>query len=339
MPEFRKDPLSSEWVIFAPERRRRPQDFKVSRETAATESPFIYGNEHMTPPEVYACRLDGSAPNKPGWKVRVVPNRYPALRVEGDLNKDAWGLYDHINGVGAHEVIIETPDASLPLEAQPVGDIVHVLEAFKARVVDLSRDSRLRYIQLFKNHGPLAGASLQHAHSQLIGTPVLPSRIKNKLECCRLYYTQKERNIFEDIIQQEKRTRDRVVYENNSFFVFCPYASRMPFEMAILPKRQSPDFHSCDIHEFSQLADALKASLLRLNYSLDNPCYNLILHTAPLRWSKKNLSNMVSEDFRWHIEILPRLTAHAGFEFGTGSFINPILPEEAAKHMRNVRLP
>jgi UDPglucose--hexose-1-phosphate uridylyltransferase len=336
MPEFRKDPLVGRWVVFAPERKQRPQEFGRLELPSTTKDAFAEGNERLTPPEVFAIRPAGLPANGPGWRVRVVPNRYPALRIEGTLDPEAVGFYDRMNGIGAHEVVIETPDSKKALEELPIEGVADVLTACKSRIADLMKDPRFRYLLVFKNVGPMAGASLSHAHSQLIAMPVTPLAVKEKLDSAKNYYDLKERSIFEDILHNELRTGERVVYQNHGFVVFCPFASRFPFELAIFPRRQSPDYHTADEHELVLLADAVKTALLRLNRALGKPDYNLILHTAPVRRPRKNYWTTIDADFRWHIEILPRLTGVAGFEFGTGFFINTTLPEEAAQFLRHM---
>jgi len=324
------------WVIVATERGKRPSEYAPQPEEPidVAKDPFAEGNEHMTPPEVYAVRKPGSKPNGPGWLVRVVPNRFPALRIEGDLDKEAWGIYDRMNGIGAHEVIIETPDPYLPLEQQSVEGIARVFEAYRARMADLFRDSRFRYILIFKNHGRLAGASLPHPHSQLIATPVTPNHVKSKLEGSMAYFAAKDRCIYEDLLRQELREGQRLVYENEGFVAFCPFASRFPFEVTVMPRRQSPDYYAIRPDEILHLADAMKVSLMKLSKALNQPQYNFIIHTAPARRPRAGYWATIDSDFRWHIEILPRLTLIAGFEVGSGFYINPTPPEEAAKYLR-----
>lgn len=335
MPELRKDPLASRWVVFSPERLRRPQDF-IRHEKRADNipGPFSEGNEHHTPPEVFAIRETDSKPNGPGWKVRVVPNRFPALRIEGKLDKEAVGFYDRMNGVGAHEVVIETPDPDLPLQDQPLADVSDVLKAYRSRSQDLAKDPRFRYILIFKNVGAMAGASLAHAHSQIIALPVTPEVMRHKLTNAYNYFRQKDRNLFEDILRNELKSGERLVFENAGFAAFCPFASRFPFEMCILPKKQSPYFADCGDHELYLLADTIRTSLKALSHAAGDPDYNLIINTGPIRRPEKNDLHTLTFDFRWHIEILPRLTGIAGFEFGTGFHINPVLPEESARVLR-----
>lgn len=337
MPEIRKDPLLGRWVVFSPERLRRPIEFKLETLENPEENPFLPGNEHFTPNEVFAFRNEGTEPNKEGWRVRVVPNKFPALRIEGELEREAVGFYDLVSGIGAHEVVIETPDPGQALELQELSGITEVLTAYRSRMNDLSRDQRFRYIIAFKNVGPLAGASLSHPHSQIIAIPVTPITIREKLEAAQSYFEKKDRNIFADILRNERKTRDRMVYENAGFTAFCPYASRFPFEVCIMPRKQSPDFPKASDHDLVLLADVLKRVLTAYRVGLNAPDYNLIINTAPIRRPRKGYWSTLDFDFRWHIEILPRMAGVAGFEFGTGFHINPTLPEEAARFLREVK--
>ncbi len=338
MPELRKDPVIGRWVIIATERGKRPSDYVTPPlETLdPAKNPFAEGNEHLTPPEIFAFRDPKSKPNGPGWQVRVVPNKFPALRIEGDLDKEGQGIYDKMNAVGAHEVVIETPNANLQLEQQPVEGVARVLETYKTRMLDLLRDARFRYILIFKNVGKEAGATISHPHSQLIATPVTPKRLKEKLLGAMQYFAYKDRSIFEDVLKQELREGQRLVYENAGFVAFCPFASRFPFEITILPRRQTAYY--ADIHpdETLLLADVLKVSLQKLAKALNQPQYNYLIHTAPSRYAHHGYWTTIDQDFRWHIEILPRLTLIAGFEVGTGFYINPTPPEEAAKYLREL---
>jgi UDPglucose--hexose-1-phosphate uridylyltransferase len=341
MPELRKDIITERWVIIATERAKRPHEFAGPPvEAEPANCPFCPGNESQTPPELWAVR-DGGGPNQKGWKVRVIPNKFPALRIEGEMNREADGIYDRMNGIGAHEVIIDTPDHNQAVEHQAVGDIALALTAAKERIIDLQRDARFRYVIAFKNVGREAGASLRHSHYQLIATPVTPLTIKTKLVGAQDYYRRKERSVFHDILRQEQREGKRVVFENAGFLAFCPFASRFPFELCILPKRQAADYHSIEREEILQLADALKVTLGKLGQGLNQPQYNLIVQTAPARagHSRSGYWDTIDQDFRWHIEILPRLTQTAGFEWGTGFYINPTPPEESAAFLRDVALP
>ncbi len=344
MSELRHDPVQKRWVIIAIERGRRPSDFKKPPlETRVVRTcPFCPGNEDKTPPEIYAVRPDGSAPNTPGWKLRVIPNKFPALKIEGDLNRRGLGLYDLMDGIGAHEVIIETPDHNAHIGEMPVEDVLEILKAYRLRISDLFNDHRLRYVLIFKNYGEAAGASLAHPHSQLIATPITPRTVATELDSAREHYLAKERCLFCDIIHQEKALGDRVVYESEKFFVFCPFASRFPFEVWILPKQHSHDFALTDDETLLDLARTLKITLYKLRVALDDPPYNYVLHTAPnyhvFRPGRPNYWQTLPYDWHWHIEIIPRLTKIAGFEWGTGFYINPTPPEMAAEFLRSVSI-
>jgi len=333
-PEFRRDPLHNTWVVFAPERQRRPQDFIPAVLQTGTLDPFAEGNERLTPPEVYAIRHEKSKANESGWQVRVVPNRYPTVRIEGQLESNPIGLYDYMTGIGAHEVIIETPNANLAIEELPVTSITQIFTSYRERILDLDRDHRFQHIYIFKNVGPSAGASLIHAHSQLVALPIIPPFIEGKLTRAREHFIIKQRSLFSDILHTERTDGSRLVAENDSHVLFCPYASRFPFELAIYPKRHHPDFVSCTPNELHDLAEVLRFAILRLNEVLEKPGYNLLLHMAPLRRPLTQRFDSTSYDYSWHLEVAPRFNSLAGFEIGLGSYINTVYPEEAARFLR-----
>lgn len=329
MPELRKDPITGRWVIIATDRAKRPTDFV--REKVQIHGggfcPFCYENESKTPPEILAYRPDGSSRNTPGWTLRVVPNKFPALDIEGTLNRQGEGVYDKMNGIGAHEVIIETPNHQKTIATMDVRAVEDVLWAYRDRILDLKKDRRFKYILIFKNHGEAAGASLEHTHSQLIALPVEPKRVAEEVHGSKEYYNYKERCIFCDILRQESESGVRVISENDSFMCVAPFAPRFPFEMWIVPKGHQSAFEESQKFEFEQLAPMLKEMLARLDKVLDSPAYNYIIHTSPL----PDVSN---EYYHWHLEIMPKLTKVAGFEWGTGFYINPTPPEESAKFLR-----
>jgi UDPglucose--hexose-1-phosphate uridylyltransferase len=341
MSELRWDPIKLHWVIIAAERGRRPQDFKVADEsTGAAACPFCYGNEDKTPPEIFAIRPSG-LPNAANWRVRVIPNKYPALRVEGELNNRGYGMYDVMNGIGAHEVIIETPDHSRSMADLTPAEITDVLTAYRARYLDLRRDFRFRYMVLFKNHGTRAGATLHHSHSQLIAVPLLPPVATTELKVARNYFNEKERCIFCDVIQFELQEGTRVVREFPNYVILAPYAGSSPFELRLYPKRHSHDFALTGDVQLAELATAMKDMLMRVKTVLRDAPYNFILHTAPpmhRRPGKPTHWNSLEFDYHWHIELVPRLTQVAGFEWGTGFYINPTSPEDAAQFLREAQL-
>src|SRR3989339_325750 len=345
MPELRKDPVSDRWVVISTERGRRPNDFgSISVGSEANDSkfcPFEEGNEAKTPNEIVAYRGQGKQPNAPGLQVRVVTNRFPALRVEGEVSRSGVGIYDMMSGIGAHEVIIETPQHNLQLPDMAEEDVEKVLWAYKQRILDLQKDKRFRYVLVFKNYGKAAGASLAHPHSQLIAMPITPRYVKMELTNCREYFQQKERCIFCDMIRQELGSGERLVYESEYFVAITPFASRSPFEMWLMPRRHLASFIELPDEGMFQLAKCLKEVLLRLKKTLNDPPYNYVLHTAPNpvnRPGKPDYWGTLLYDFHWHIEIIPRLTNQAGFEWGSGLYINPTAPEEAAKYLREVKL-
>jgi UDPglucose--hexose-1-phosphate uridylyltransferase len=333
MPELRSDPVTGRWVILSTDRQKRPNDFQIEHATSIgrDQCPFCPGRESLTPPEVLSYRQDGSQPNAPGWEVRVVPNKFPALQVEGALDPQGEGMFDRMNGIGAHEVIIETPDHDRPFAVMSEPEIERVLWAYRERVNDLKRDFRLKHILIFKNHGAAAGATLSHPHSQLIALPTVPPFVREEVDGAKKHFDLKQRCVFCDIIRDELRDGGRVVLENADLVALAPYAPRFPFETWLLPKQHGSRFEDAPRHVTENLARLLKPVLQRLDRAVETPPFNLVVHTAP---SGEDLR----ETYHWHIEILPRLTRVAGFEWGTGLHINPTSPEEAAKVLRSVRL-
>lgn len=334
MPELRKDPVVGRWVIISTERSRRPTNFSpAAPQRSSGYCPFCPGHEDKTPPEVYAVRANGEGVNAGGWTVRVVPNKFPALQIEGTLDRRGEGLYDKMNGVGAHEVVIESPVHDQDLADLPVEHIEQVLQAYRARVLDLHRDRRFRYVLIFKNHGDQAGATLEHTHTQLIATPIIPKIIQEELEGARRYYELKERCVFCDMVQQETAAEEsgrRLVSMNDRFVAMAPFAPRFPFETWILPRRHDGSFESVEQEEeLRDLAWMLKDTLVRLNRALNRPPFNFVLHTSPV-------TDPDLEYYHWHIEILPKLTRVAGFEIGSGFYINPTPPEDAAQYLRGM---
>ncbi len=332
MPELRKDPITGRWVIISTDRAKRPTDF--AREPVKRKGgfcPFCAGHEDKTPPEVLAYRPDGAGPNTPGWKVRVVPNKFPALGIEGSLGRQGEGLFDKMNGIGAHEVIIESPNHDDTLATMPEKGVEDVLWAFHDRMLDLEKDKRFRYILTFKNHGDPAGASLEHPHSQLIALPIVPIRVREEVEGSKTYHDQKERCIYCDMISQEVESGIRVISETADFVVLAPYAPRFPFETWILPKQHLSAFENSPRQSYESLARSLKNTLMRVDQVLEHPAYNLVIHTSPVTEANNDY-------YHWHIELMPKLTKVAGFEWGTGFYINPTPPEESASFLRETQV-
>ncbi|MBM3254579.1 MAG: galactose-1-phosphate uridylyltransferase [Candidatus Omnitrophica bacterium] len=332
MGELRRDPISGRWIIIAPEREKSPAEFMVEpRIKKGGLCPFCPGSEDKTPPEITAHREDNTKPNTPGWKIRVIPNKFPALRVEGEIDRIGVGVYDLMNGVGAHEVIIETPDHNKQMADFSELELEKVLHAYCQRSLDLLRDIRFKYILIFKNYGEPAGASLEHSHSQIIALPIVPKRVNEELIGSSNYFEYKERCVFCDMVRQELEDGVRIIAENKSFLAFSPFASCFPYESWVLSKEHSAFFCRMEHEDIADLARILKETLARLKKLLMDPSYNFIIHTSPAE-------NHNEEEYHWHIEIMPKLTRTAGFEWGSGFYINPILPEHAAKFLRGVKL-
>ena len=339
MPELRKDPLIGRWVIIATERAKRPVDFIAFHDEPSPQAdcPFCAGNEGRTPKEIMVLPATGSGSAPSGWQIRVVPSINPVLHIEGALNRRGKGMYDVMDGIGAHEVIVESPQHVANAADLPVEQVHAALQAAMARIADLERDPRFRYALWFKNYGSTAGAGrIEHTRSQLIATPVTPLRVKEELVGARRYFEDKERCLICDLLRQEREAKVRVVIDSSHILALCPFASRFPFELWLVPKRHNCDFAKMQPEELGDLAAVLKQLLSRLKAVLDDPPYNVLLHTAPFRRQRGKVGHWktIEEDYHWHLELIPRLTRVAGFEWGSGFYINPTPPEEAAKYLR-----
>jgi UDPglucose--hexose-1-phosphate uridylyltransferase len=341
MPTLRRDPITGRWVINPDGMDDRPSSLiEMEKLIQKGVCPFCEGNERYTPPEIFALRAKGSEKDAPGWEVRVVPNISPALRVDLDLDRRAERMYDLMNAVGAHEVIIETPKHIPNLADLEVSQIKKVIQTYKQRILDLKKDLRLRSIFVFKNYGERAGSSpIKHAHSQLIAVSVTPKNLKEELKGAKEYYDYKERCVFCDMIKQELSTKKRVILSNPDFLAIAPFASRFTHEVWILPRKHSVDFENLSDEECQNLASLLKEILLKLKILLNDPPYNFILHSGPNRTKRRGGAwKTLNEDYHWHIEIMPRYMRIDGFEWGTGLYINATPPEQAAASLRKVKI-
>jgi UDPglucose--hexose-1-phosphate uridylyltransferase len=328
MAELRRDPVSGRWVIIATERAGRPQDFVLAREESAGGfCPFCEGNEDRTPPEVWAIRRPGAAPDAPGWKVRVVPNKFPALSTDAGTRTGGDELYRSVEGFGCHEVIIESPRHIISPTQMSHSDFGLVVQTYCRRFRALSEDERLAYVLVFKNVGSRAGASLEHSHSQLIAVPVMPRRVAEEMQRSNEYYDKHGRCIFCDIVERELRLGERVVLATDSFAVLSPYAARFPFEMWVLPRFHAQHPMHLDTALLPEFGRVLHEAIRRLEACLEAPPFNYAIHTAPVTGGDFG-------HYHWHVEIIPRVTQVAGFEWGTGFYINPMPPENAAGYMR-----
>jgi len=327
MPELRKDPTSSRWAIVSHERSKRPGDFHLpTAEKKGGVCPFCEGNEALTPPESFSIRTDGNH-DESGWKVRVVPNKFPALNKSLPTPKHDTGMYECISGYGMHEVIIDSTKHDADFCNLDIDDINNVILTYKNRIKAFKSDKNLKYAALFKNSGILAGASLEHAHSQIIAMPIIPRDIMDEINTSKQYRSDGNKCIFCDMLENEIKNKERIVTENKIFTAFCPYASRFPFEIWIAPKSHSTNFELIDKNASIMLSTIFKDVFEAYRNSLGDIPYNIIFHNSPFNCESEH-------DIHWHIEITPCLTYIAGFERGTGCYINPTPPEDATKALR-----
>jgi UDPglucose--hexose-1-phosphate uridylyltransferase len=332
VPELRKDPVTGQWVIIGTERPRRPEDFRavVEPRQDGASCAFCEGNERETPPEVLAYRPSGDgAPNTPGWRVRVVPNQFPALRVEGDLEPRGHGLYDLMNGVGAHELVVESPRHEQSLATLPLVAVEDVVHAYQERMLDLRRDARFRAVVVFKSADRGIGPSLGHPYSQLLATPTLPLDLMAELTQARTYYDYRERCLFCDILHQETAEGDRIVAESEHVLAFVPFAARTPFATWLAPRRHAAGYEHVRAGERRDLARTLRAVLARLRRLLGGAPFSLVLHSAPFAESD-------APYFHWHVEIAPRVVVPGVLAAGSAFPVNPLPPEDAARFLRAV---
>jgi len=330
MPELRKDPILGRWVIIASERTGRPSDFKPEATFSddVSKCPFCPGNEAKTPPEILAYNDPGREPNTKGWWLRVIPNKYPALDATLPVKRMGEGMYDQMSGTGTHEVIIETPDHFGHIADMPDKMAADIFWSFRDRMMELKKDPRFRYVLIFKNYGRKAGATLSHPHCQLIALPMVPIRVQQEMDGALGYFRYKERCVYCDMVREEQRFGKRVVDENERFIAIEPYASRSPFETWIIPKEHAGHFEKIDETGVAALAAMMKSVLGKMKRLLKDPSYNFIIHSTPMHEAE-------TAHYHWHLEIMPKLTHVAGFEWGSGFYINPTPPESAAEMLRN----
>jgi UDPglucose--hexose-1-phosphate uridylyltransferase len=335
MGELRRDPIIGQWVIVESDEKSLPPsgyEKEPQRRTQEAICQFCNGREAYTTQEVDAIRTSGSGANSPGWIARVIPNKFPALKIEGTLDKRGSGIYDLSNGIGAHEVLIETPDHNRDLADLTVEEIGNVIRLCQNRSLNLAQDKRFKYIMIFKNYGESAGASVEHAHSQIIALPMVPKTVLAEVEGSFSYYRYRGRCLYCDILQQEFEEKERIVTQNDSFVAFCPYVPRYPFEHWILPKEHNSDFLRLSDKDRYALASILKEMLCRMKTCLEDPSYNFYVHVPPLDYENR-------ESFHWHIEVIPQLTREAGYEWGTGFYVVRTSPSMAADYLRKVAYP
>jgi UDPglucose--hexose-1-phosphate uridylyltransferase len=333
MPELRRDPIVGRWVIVDTDHPNRPEDYEYEpHRPQGGVCPFCYGNEAMTPPEIEAVREPNTQRNTPGWQVRVVPNKFPALEIEGELEKRGLGIYDMSKGVGAHEVLIETPYHNKDIPDLLNAEIESFLSVYSRRALDLIKDKRFKYIMVFKNFGAAAGASLEHPHTQMVALPMVPKNANEEIKGAHNYFEYRDRCIFCDIIRQETEEPERIVLENQHFLSFCPFVSRFPFEIWIVPKKHNGFFCHMPAEEIPSLAAILKDTIAKMKVIFPNLSYNFLVHSSPINGDGD------TEGYHWHIEFMPKLTRVAGFEWGTGFYIVSTPPELAAEYLKKAKI-
>lgn len=330
MPQFRQNFITKEWVIIAPERAKRPDQFarkeeKKEKPPFDQKCPFCPGNESQTPPAIYTLNNGG------GWNIRVVPNKFAAVNAELSPNRKRVGRFLSADGFGKAEVIIETPRHDQTLALMSGSEVRDVLETYKKRYSDLSKDDHVDMITIFRNHGATAGTSLAHPHSQIIATPVIQPAIRNLMQQALLYHDSYGECPYCVMLQEELRQGERIVYEGKYFVVFCLYASRTPFETRIIPRRHYSRFDGISKEEMEELSDIMRTTLKKLYVGLNDPDYNFVISSSPISDGELHYDH-------WRIMIVPKLTTPAGFEIGSGIFINIMPPEDSARFLRAIKV-
>ncbi len=327
--EIRRDPVTGRPGVIdrAAFQRRDSFDLEPVRlEDAPSACPLCEGREADAGAEILAWREGGPA-NVPGWSVRVVPNRHPLLCIEAGMEVEAQGLFESRDGLGAHEVIVETPLHDQPLHTLDADRLWRVLWAWRTRMQDLKRDTRFAAIAVFKNHGRAAGARLDHAHSQLAAYPMVPPALADKVDGGLRHLNSTGRCIFCDLIEAEVGDGRRIVCDQDAVIAYAPFASRVPFETWLMPRDHAPRFEETSDKSLESIAIAIRMVLSGIDWALERPAYNLVLHSAPM-------SGVADAAFHWHLEILPRVTRYSGLEWSSGMHRNPVAPEEAARVLR-----
>lgn len=332
MPELRQNRFNKEWVIIATERAKRPEEMSVKRDQKvlphySEKCPFCPGNEHLAPPEV--CRINDHGQE---WLIRIVPNKYPALNREGEPFRTISRSHRTLNGVGIHDVIVENRDHAATTALMTDEQVTNILRCYKHRYIDLSMDPRVTHITIFKNHGQGAGTSLEHTHSQLIATPVISHQVRERMYEAIRHYDEFGECIFCEIIGEELNSAERLVMTTEHFVAMEPFASPTPFATYIHPRRHMASFGDINEEELKDLGRVLRTVLAKIYHGLQNPDFNYTIRSSPAEYRGVTY-------YHWYLSVIPRLTQVAGFELGSGMFINTVLPEAAAEFLRNIKVP
>jgi len=332
MAELRQNVLTREWVIITPERAKRPDQF--ARQDHATQSlpehvsdcPFCVGNEHLTLDELFRV------PESNGWRVRVIANKFPALTGRGERVRKVDGIYRSMTAVGSHEVIVEHSSHNMTTALMKDEEVADILNVYKHRYKALKKDSRIEAIILFKNHGEAAGTSIVHPHSQLVATPIVPNQIRSRMDEAIRYFDDTGECVCCRTLQDELQAKDRLIFQSKNFVAFIPYAALSPFHTWIFPLRHTSSFDEVNDDEIRDLAKCLRTVLAKLYHGLNNPDFNYSIRSIPTR-------DLHAEYFHWYLTIVPRVSKTAGFEIGSGMYVNTALPEESAEFLRGVNIP
>ena len=337
MHELRKDILLGRWVAVLSE-SKAPSEYSIKAPVQPAEETCMLcpGRERETPSEIASMKQHDTARKASGWLVRALPSFNPVFQIEGDLGRKGAGIYDKMNSIGASEILVETPEHFMRPEDMGHDQIVRVITLYRDRISDLAKDSRLRYILIYKNVGKDAGEIFTHPVSYLMATPVIPKTIKDELDSAKQYFSYKERCVFCDILSEELRVGERIILETKHFLSFCPFAGQVPFESWILPKRHNCAFQEITRDEIDDLGLALMTVLRKLRTLFSGLPFNYYIHTAPNKVPRRNHWHTLGEDYHWHLEIVPRLIRTSGFEWGSGLYILSTSPENAAKYLREV---
>jgi UDPglucose--hexose-1-phosphate uridylyltransferase len=331
MPELRQNVLTREWVIISPERAKRPDEFARKKDSErvlpeyVSDCPFCVGNEHLTLDELFRV------PDNDGWKIRVISNKFPALSSLGERVRRVDGIYRSMTAVGHHEVIVEHRLHNMTIALMTNDEVAEILRCYRHRYREIKKDSKVEAIILFKNHGEAAGTSVAHPHSQLVATPIVPNQIRSRTEEALRYFDDNGECVCCRTVHDELLAKERLIFQSKSFVAFIPYAALSPFHTWIFPLRHVSSFDEIDDGEIKDLAKCLKTILAKLYYGLNNPDFNYTIRSIPTR-------ELHSEYFHWYFTIVPRVTKTAGFEIGSGMYVNTALPEESAEFLRKVKV-
>ena len=331
MSEVRLNPITREWVIIAKEKGKKPEDFIIVKENRKPPEflktcPFCPGNETVTPKETFKIC------DEKGWKIRVVPNKFAMLSNEGERARSHTGLHKNVNGVGTHEVIIETPIHNLTTATMPLEQLKEVIQVYKDRFLEIYRDQRVDHVILFKNSGAASGTTIEHPHSQVVGIPVMPLHIRSRIENAMRFFDDTGECLMCRMIKDELNEGTRIVMDTKHFTALVPYAALSPFHTWIFPKKHSGFFADMQSDEIWDIASNLKSIMARLYHGLNNPDFNCVVMSG-------NPSDVNSGFIHWYLSIVPRVATASGFELGSGMYINSLIPEKAAEYLRNVKIP